>query len=134
MRLNLQMFFCFFLQLSPTAHKGSVGQMGERRWGFPLALLVAACSAALLLWHVGLMAPRLVRLESLMRVRAAATEAAEAAAVETAPPEPAPGFGRCRAARPGEVVPHLRAVQQWRHSGPRRRESITLVTQLSVER
>jgi hypothetical protein len=45
------------------------------------------------------------------------------------------GYKRCRGIKPGEATtPHLRSVRQWFSSRTRRRESITLVTQLSLER
>lgn len=40
----------------------------------------------------------------------------------------------CRGPEPGMVLPHLSSVKQWHSSKTRRRESITVVTQLSIER
>ena len=54
--------------------------------------------------------------------------AASASSSDTPPAQ------RCRRPRRGEAVPRLLSVTQWRSSRPRRRESVTIVTQLSVER
>ena len=43
-------------------------------------------------------------------------------------------YKRCRGPKEGEAVPRLVSVQQWRSGKPRAAESITLVTQLSLER
>ena len=43
-------------------------------------------------------------------------------------------FGHCRGPTVNETVPRLVSVRRWRSSRGRRRESITLVTQLSLER
>ena len=44
-------------------------------------------------------------------------------------------YKRCRGPDPGGVdVPRLRSVRQWRSSKARQAESVTLVTQLSLER
>ncbi len=45
-----------------------------------------------------------------------------------------PKYKRCRGEKPGQVTPHLHSVRQWFSSRARWRESITLVTQLSLER
>lgn len=43
-------------------------------------------------------------------------------------------FRRCRQAKPGVAVPRLAPVRQWRSGRERPAESVTLVTQLSLER
>jgi hypothetical protein len=45
-----------------------------------------------------------------------------------------PGPKSCRGPKSGIVIPHLFTVRQWHSCKPRQRESITLVTQLSLER
>lgn len=40
----------------------------------------------------------------------------------------------CRGPKQGMSVPHLVPQQQWRSSKPRQEESVTVVTQLSLER